>query len=55
MVKLAINWQNFAQVGLQVEFAFRIRLLKLPVYPTVFDSSRQVVTCYYHSKPQSLQ
>jgi len=24
--KLAINWQNFAQVGLQLEFAFRIRL-----------------------------
>jgi len=26
MGKLAINWQNFAQVGLQLEFAFRIRL-----------------------------
>jgi len=23
--KLAINWQNFAQVGLQLKFAFRIR------------------------------
>jgi len=27
--KLAINWQNFAQVGLQLQFAFRIRLLVL--------------------------
>jgi len=25
--KLAINWQNFAQVGLQLKFALRIRLL----------------------------
>jgi len=24
--KLAINWQYFAQVGLQLKFAFRIRL-----------------------------
>jgi len=23
--KLTINWQNFAQVGLQLEFAYRIR------------------------------
>jgi len=25
--KLAINWKNFAQVGLQLKFAFRIQLL----------------------------
>jgi len=25
--KLTINWPNFAQVGLQLEFAFRIRPL----------------------------
>jgi len=25
--KLAINWQNFARIGLQLKFAFRIRLL----------------------------
>jgi len=24
MDKLAINWQNFAQVGLQLKYAFRI-------------------------------
>jgi len=27
MVKLANKWQNFAQVGLQLKFSFRIRLL----------------------------
>jgi len=27
--KLAINWQNFAQVGLQLKFAFRIWLLEI--------------------------
>jgi len=26
--KLAINWQNFAQVGLQLKLAFRIRPLE---------------------------
>jgi len=26
MDKLAINWQNFAQAGLQLKFTFRIRL-----------------------------
>jgi len=26
MDKLAINWQNFTQVGLQLKFAFKIRL-----------------------------
>jgi len=31
MDKFAINWQNFAQVGLQLEFAFRIRLLVFQV------------------------
>jgi len=29
MDKLASNWQNFAQVGLQLEFAFRIQLLEI--------------------------
>jgi len=23
--KLAVNWQNFARIGLQLEFVFRIR------------------------------
>jgi len=27
MDKLAINWQNFAQVGLKLKFAFSIRPL----------------------------
>jgi len=26
MDNLVINWQNFARVGLQLKFAFRIRL-----------------------------
>jgi len=26
MDKFAINWQNFARVGLQLKFAFRVRL-----------------------------
>jgi len=26
--KLAINWQNFSQIGLQLKYAFRIRPLK---------------------------
>jgi len=26
LVNLVINWQNFARVGLQLKFAFRIRL-----------------------------
>jgi len=29
MDKLAINWQNFAQVGLQLKFDFGIRLLAI--------------------------
>jgi len=35
--KLTINWQNFAQVGLQLEFAFRIRLLRVQLLTIKFS------------------
>jgi len=35
--KLAINWQNFARDGLQLEFAFRIR-------PVDFEGKRSIVS-----------
>jgi len=46
MDKLAISWQNFAQVGLQLKFAFRIRPkmsksnFKKLSYSTVFVSPK---------------
>jgi len=38
--KLAINWQNFAQVGLQLKFDFRIR-------PWVYIMLCQAILCNF--------
>jgi len=51
--KLTINWQSFAQVGLQLKFTSRIQLLRLGNFPNlstrihIIIPNRKKINCTY--------